>query len=361
MRKRAKGNKARVSVGIVGCASILLAACGSTASASTKTASTKTNLGDVTTQQARKIVTQFSAENNVTNKSVSTTVQAQDETGYALEADNSMFRYEIQSGQGPAWQKTHYKPFYEHAIQLQSIQSQGWPKHFVAITVENMSPTSSASAKGFCGGLFVFVQNHSNGRWRAQSEPSLSASEVAKFQLAPVGAQISSNDSKLTIAPGYLSEQLAGQLTTWGNGGQTPSLLPASVESGSCFDLAWFKNAKKDYSLKNGGGTFTAVVAPATGSQALESYPVRGGGTIVSAVFNIKLVTASAPNYPYITFSHTTGSIIKGVRYSSATHPFLSDVLIYDPPRGHGQPEIIGSYTQELWPATGVLANGSAS
>jgi hypothetical protein len=49
MRKRAKGHKIRVSVGIVGCASILLAACGSSANTRTKTESAKANLGDVTT------------------------------------------------------------------------------------------------------------------------------------------------------------------------------------------------------------------------------------------------------------------------------------------------------------------------
>ena len=114
MRNRAKGYKTRVSVGIIGCTGILLAACGSTANTNAKTTSAKVNLGSVTVRQARKIVAQYSAENNASNKSVSAAVQAKDETGYALEADNSMFRYEIQSGYGPAWQKTHYKPFYEH-------------------------------------------------------------------------------------------------------------------------------------------------------------------------------------------------------------------------------------------------------
>jgi hypothetical protein len=81
------------------------------------TASAKANLGSVTIQQARKIV----AENSAANKSVSTTLQAQDETGFALESDNSTFRYDIQGGHGPAWQKTHYVPFYEHVQTAQSL------------------------------------------------------------------------------------------------------------------------------------------------------------------------------------------------------------------------------------------------
>ena len=117
MHKRAKGYK--TCVGIVGCASILLAACGSTANASAKTTSSKAGIGGVTVQQARKIVAQYSSENNASNEAVSTTLQAQDETGYALEADDSIYRYEIQDGRGPAWQKTHYTPFYAHTIDLE--------------------------------------------------------------------------------------------------------------------------------------------------------------------------------------------------------------------------------------------------
>jgi hypothetical protein len=368
MRKRTKGNKARVSVGIVGCASILLAACGSTASTSAKTVSTKTanakaNLGDVTTQQARKIVAQYNVENNASNKTVSTTVQAQDETGFALQSDNSWFRYKLQNGHGPAWQKTHYVPFYSHVLSVQALRGSGWPKRFATITAQTASPTSSKLVKGGCDELLVFVQNHSNGKWRVQTEPSIATSEVSKVQLASVGSPLSVNDHSLAMAPDFLAEQITGQLAVWGNGGVSPSLLPASIESNGCVGLSWLKTAKKNFGLTGGGNwTFTVTAVPASGSQAIQSYAVRGGGAIVSVVADIN-ITDSEPPYSsaYITNSSTTGNIIKGVHYSSNTYPFLSDVAVYDPPRGQGQPEIIGSYTRELWPATGVVATGSAS
>lgn len=357
MRKRTKGRKAHVSVGIIGCTSILLAACGSTANTSAKA-----NLGDVTVQQARKIVAQDSAENNASNKAVSTTLQAQDEAGYALEADDSMYRYDIQSGQGPAWQKTHYVPFYAHILSVQALQDRGWPKRFATITVQTSSPTSSKPSKNACDELFVFVQNHPQGKWRVQTEPNIVPSEVSQVQLNPVGSPLPVNDHHLAVAPDALAEQLTGQLAVWGTGGPSPSWLPASVEaSNSCFDLSWLKNARKDYGLNGGGGTFTATAVPASGQQAIQSYAVRGGGAIVSVVANLNLITDSEPTSSYMTQSDTTGNVIKGVHYSSITDPFLSDIAVYDPPRGHGQPEIIGSYTNELWPATGVLAKGSAS
>jgi hypothetical protein len=368
MRKRTKGRKTRVSVGIIGCASILLAACGSTASTSAKTVSTKTanakaNLGDVTTQQARKIVAQYSVENNASNKSVSAAVQAQDETGYALEGDNAMFRYEIQNGHGPAWQKAHYVPFYEHVLSVQALRGRSWPKQFATVTVQTSSPTSSKPSKNACDGLFVFVQNHRNGKWRVQTETSIVLSGTSKVQLSPVGSMLPINDHNLALAPDALAEQLAGQLSVWGNGGVSPSLLPASVISSRCSGLSWLKTAKKDYGLTGGGDwTFTATAAPASGPQAIQSYPVRGGGAIVSVAEHINLIDAEPPySSAYMTISQTYGNIIKGVHYSSETYPFIGDIIVYDPPRGHGQPEIIGSYTQELWPATGVLAKGSAS
>jgi hypothetical protein len=138
-------------------------------------------------------------------------------------------------------------------------------------------------------------------------------------------------------------------------------LLPASVISSKCSGLSWLKNANKDYGLKGGGGTVTVNMVPASGSQAVQSYPVRGGGAMISIAANTNLVSGSEPGASYMTYSYTTGNIIKGVHYSSTTFPFLSDVVVYDPPRGHGQPEIIGSYNSLLWPATGVVATGSAS
>ena len=362
MRNRAKGYKTRVSVGIIGCTGILLAACGSTANTNAKTTSAKVNLGSVTVRQARKIVAQYSAENNASNKSVSAAVQAKDETGYALEADNSMFRYEIQSGYGPAWQKTHYKPFYEHPLLIQVLSGKGWPKRFAAITVRTSSPTSRKPTKNSCDELFVFVQDHPQGKWRVQTEPNIVPSEASKVQLDSVGSPLSVNDHNLVVAPDALAERLTGQLAVWGTGGPSPSWLPASVEaSSSCFDLSWLQNARKDYGLQGGGGTFTTNMVPASGSQAIQSYAVRGGGAIVSVVANLNLTLDSEPTSSYMTTNSTTGNILKGVHYSSNTYPFLSDVVVYDPPRGHGQPEIIGSYTQELWPATGVVATSSAS
>ncbi len=357
MRKRANRYKIRVSVGIIGCTAILLAACSSTANTSAKTASAKVSLGDVTVQQARKIVAQYSAENNASNKAVSTTLQAQDETGYALEADDSIYRYEIQDGRGPAWQKTHYTPFYAHTIAIQSIQSHGWPKRFIAIATENTSPASSAPAKGSCHWLFVFVQNHPQGQWRVQSELAVASSAIPKLQFPPVGTLLPGNDRSLAVAPNYLSEQLASQLAVWGTGGPSPSLLPASTESSSCASLALIKNASSNYGLKGGGGTFTATAVPASGPQAIQSYEIRGGGAIVSTVLNMKLISVSEPRYPYMTYNHAIGNILPNMNYSSVTFPFLSNVLVYDPPRGHGQPEIIGAYISELWPATGTKYN----
>jgi hypothetical protein len=350
MRKPVSGRKIRV--GIIGCAGILLAACGSTASTGDKTA--KANLGDVTSQQARQVIAQYNAENNAANESVSTTVQAQDETGYALEADNALFRYNLQSGYGPAWEKTHYKPFYEHAIQLQSIQSQGWPRRFAAITAQT-------SSKNTCDELLVFIQNHSKGKWKLQNEPLIAPSEASKVELSSVGSPLPINDHNLAVAPGALGEQLTGQLSVWANGGVSPSLLPASVMSSGCSGLLWLKTAKKDYGLTGGGNwTFTATAVPASSSQAIQSYAVRGGGVIVSVVAKIDLIDSEPPHSSaYMTNSSTIGNIIKGVHYSSNTYPFISDVAVYDPPRGHGQPKIIGSYTTMLWPATGVLSSGN--
>ncbi|MHB1903901.1 MAG: hypothetical protein ACYCTG_07335 [Ferrimicrobium sp.] len=186
-------------------------------------------------------------------------------------------------------------------------------------------------------------------------------SEASKVQLASVGSPLPVNDHNLAVAPDALAEQLTGQLAVWGTGGPSPSLLPTSVMSSGCSGLSWLKSARKDYGLQGGGGTFTANMVPASGSQAIQSYAVRGGGAIVSVVANLNLTLDSEPTSSSMTNSGTTGNIIKGVHYSSMTYPFLSDVAVYDPPRGHGQPEIIGSYTNMLWPATGVVAKGSAS
>jgi hypothetical protein len=352
----------RSVAGVAGCilaAGVLLSSCGAG-----KTASNAALSPDVTPQQIRSVLLEYSRENNISNEIVSVQHQALDETGSALAIDDSSYQYQLQAGQGPSWQQHHYKPFFEYPLQMQASGTHhSWPRSFVAIAAQTSSPTSTIPTQGSCDTVFVFVQSRRSGRWRAAWEPWIARSLEGRVRLAPVGIPLQANDPNLYLTPAALAYRLTFSLGIWGNGGSPPSWLSSSVAR-SCFGLNFLGGVASAAAARNESASVTVQVWPHAG--AIASYPLEHGGALVLIAIATDLHyqpnAPSAPgSYSYISVKVRYGNLVPGVEYASLTYPGLAEVAVWDPARGHGKPVILGAYYNDLWPATGVKGTVSST
>lgn len=338
--------RALAMVGL-GCASAL-AACGSV------TASTASIQPDLTSRQIHLIVAQYAAENNTANRAVSLSQQALDETGSALKMDDAVFRYELQAVQGPSYEQQHYVPFFFHVVSEQVLAVRSWPRHFLALAVPTASPTASASTHGSCADAFAFVQNRRGGRWRVESEPPVPRGALGDLRLTPVSDPIAVTDPHLAEDPLSLTGELANAIGTWGSGGPAPTWLPR--RDAACFGLDFVGTAARKAQVEH--YMFDLSTEPASGSGAILTFALRGGGALVIVTLRVQQSLSAASPSSFSVHS-AYGDLQPGQQYQALSYPGMAEVAVLDPPRGRGRPVILGAYDTDLWPATGTPVSGS--